>query len=101
MSGSPASATQTIQDVAAQRMALGYVGVVEIVRWILSHAELLHHAPGAQIRRDGHGDQFFEASHLERVADYFPSACGGQAARPILGRQAPANLHARSEMGLE
>jgi hypothetical protein len=39
------SVPQPIQNMAAQRVALGQPGIIEVVGWIASHTKLLHYAP--------------------------------------------------------
>ena len=72
--------------------------MIEVVRGIVSHAELLHDASGPQIIRYGERDNFIQCRRFEAVAQRRPSAFRSQALSPILGRQPPADFNARREV---
>ena len=48
---------QPVENVAAQRMALGKIGVIEVVGSVVRHADVFHHAPRAQVAGHGEGHE--------------------------------------------
>ena len=75
--------------------------MIEVVSRVVSHAELLHDAPGPHVGRDRERHQLFQPEHLERVTNNFPRALCGQSLALIVGGQSPPNLDAWSEVGME
>ena len=63
-------------------MAFGDSGVIEVFGGIAGHAELFHDATGAEIGRDGEGDNFVEREGGEGVMQESLCALCGVAAAP-------------------
>jgi hypothetical protein len=60
------------------------VGVFKIILSVVDHAHLLHHAPGAQVLRDGERDQAGERERLKSVLNDGARTLGGEATASIL-----------------
>lgn len=74
-----------VEDVAAERVAFREAGVVEVVGGVVGHGELFHDAAGAEICRDGEGDEACEVEGVEGVMENGAGAFGCQAAAPVVG----------------
>ena len=82
-------------------MAGRQVGVVEVAGRVVDHAQLLHHAAGAEILRDGEGDDFGKLESEEGVVDDGAGTFCGQSPAPIIKRQPPADFDGGHKGGLE
>lgn len=58
---------QAIQDMTAKGVPGGKQGMIEIVRWIMTHAEPLHKPLGGKIGHSGKGDDFREIQPVEAM----------------------------------
>src|SRR5690242_9289154 len=77
-------------------MSLRYARVVEVIRRIVRHSELLHHPPRPLVRYGR------KRNHRPlRAAENLASAFRRQAAPPMLIHDPPSDLHARSEVRFE
>ena len=76
---------EPIENVAAQRVTFGQDRVVEIVGRVVGHAELFHHAAGAQVVWNREGDQAIELERVEGMIDDGARAFGGEAVAPTFG----------------
>lgn len=92
-------AGDAVEDVAAKRVALGEVGVVEFA--VVVHANFFHDSAGREIGGDGEGNDFLQAEVLEAVVEDGACAFGGEALI-VMGRgETPADFHTRGEVGVE
>jgi len=82
-----------IEEMAAQRMALGQAGVVEVGGGIVNHADLLHHPARALILGNGKRDKAGEAKGLKGEVNHGARAFGGQASAPAVESETPANFN--------
>src|SRR5262245_41845058 len=82
-------------------MADGELRVIEVVGGGARHAEAFHHAARTGVGGDGHRDDLGEAELTEGEVEGGPGGLGGITAAPVGAGQAPADLYARREVGLE
>ena len=82
-------------------MAFGDAGMVEVFGGVGGHAELFHDAAGADVGRDGEGNDFTEHERGECVMHESLSAFCGVAVAPVLYSKAPADFDAGSEGGFK
>src|SRR5687767_9754345 len=75
--------------------------MVEILRWIVCHAEPLHDLAGPPIGRHGIGDDLVELQGVEAEGQRGAGALRCVTVTPVAGREAPADLHAGREVRLE
>lgn len=79
----------------------GKLWMVEIVGWIVNHADLLHDAARCVVLRHGERHDFTEAQPAECVARDGLGALGGEARAPMLSRKPPTYLDAGGKMRVE
>src|SRR5437763_9686842 len=65
------------------------------------HSEPLHHVPRARVRGHGEGDYLGEPEVPEGEIEARSGGLGGVTAAPARARQAPSDLGAGREVGLE
>ena len=53
----PIRTPEAIQDTVPQRMPFRQIRMLEILAWIMSHSNLLHHAPRSDVERTSVGNQ--------------------------------------------
>lgn len=82
-------------------MADGQERMIEIVRRIMCHSDLLHDPARWRILRDGEGHQLGNLQLFERVGGDSARAFCRQAAIPKLWSKTPADLNARREVRLK
>ena len=68
--------------------------MIEVVRRIARHAELLHHAPGSQVGGDRERDDLVQRQGFEAVLYRGASAFSGEALAPMSRRQSPGDFDA-------
>ena len=68
--------------------------MIEVVRRIARHTELLHHAPGSQVGGDRERDDLVQRQGFEAVPHHGASALGGESLPPMRGRQSPGDFDA-------
>ena len=56
-----------IEHVASHRMVIGQAELVEVVRLVTTHANLLHDAPRGRVAGDDERDDLGQAERSERV----------------------------------
>ena len=83
--------------MAAKSVTWWQGGVVEVVGWVVGHAELFHHAAGAQVAGNGESDEAVELELVEGVIDDGASAFGGKAAAPKISSETPADFYSGHE----
>lgn len=83
--------------MAAQSVTWRQVGVVEVVGGVIGHAELFHHAAGAQVFGNGEGDEAVELKGVEGLINDGARALSRQAAAPAIGGKTPADFDCRHE----
>lgn len=88
---------EAIEYVAAERMAFRQAWMVEIVIRVVGHAELFHHAAGAQVLRNCEGNDAVEAQFLKRVADHSARAFSRKSATPEIECEPPADFNCGHE----
>jgi len=74
-----------VEDVPAEGVTFREIGVVEVFGGVVGHAEFFHDAAGAEICRDGEGDEVGEIEVLEGVVEDGAGAFGGEALAPVVG----------------
>ena len=74
---------------------------IEVVPRVVTHADLLHHAPGSGVRWNGERHDLLQADGVEAERGSGASAFGSVAPAPLIKRQSPSNFDARSEMRIE
>ena len=87
--------------MAAQWVADGDFGVVEIFGGVVTHAEFFHDPAGALVSWNGEGDDLRERESCEGVIEKSLRAFCGEAPTPVLGGETPADFDAGSEVGLK
>ncbi len=81
-----------VEDVAAMGVGCGESGMVEVVGWVMGHAELFHNAAGAEVGGNGKGDDLFKSEISERVMKDSACAFSGEALAPVVEGEAPADF---------
>src|ERR1043165_8789527 len=82
-------------------MPLRNAGVIEIVGWVVRHAQFFHDPSGADVRQRGERNDFAESDLLESKRQRRAGALSPMPLVPKLEGQAPASLNAGCEMRLE
>src|SRR5437867_3266245 len=75
--------------------------MVEVVGRIVRHAKLFHYAAGAQVRRNGEGNDFFKPKNLKSIINHCTCAFGRQTLSPQLRRNSPPRFYTRCKSRLE
>src|SRR5215475_116098 len=75
--------------------------MIEVPIGVAQHAEPLHHRARAAILRHGEGDHLGQVERLERKSQALEAGLGREALAPAAPLEAPADLDARRERGLE
>ena len=74
-----------VEDVATEGVAFREIRVVEVFGGVVRHAELFHDAAGAEICRDGEGDEARELEGVEGVVEDGAGTFSGEALAPVAG----------------
>jgi len=82
-------------------VALGHAGMVKIVLGIAGHAQLLHHANGAEVLGRGEGDEFRQCKCVKGVIEDGQGAFSGEAVAPVVRIEAPADFDRRRKVRLK
>jgi len=75
--------------------------MLEIVNRIASHSKTFHDTSRSDVLRNGHGNDFAEASLIEGKGDARARGLCRIAPSPVLCRETPSHFDARREMCLE
>src|SRR3954454_20405531 len=75
--------------------------VVEVIAWVMCHAEPVHDGPRTDVRYRGHRDNLEEARALKAESHGFPGGLSGVALAPRMPGQPVADLECRREGRLE
>jgi len=82
-------------------MTVRQARVIEIIRRIVCHTDLLHHPPGTHIAGRRERNDLAQSQRLKPEPKGLSGAFGRQAAPPIFERDPPPNLDAGHEMRFE
>jgi hypothetical protein len=82
-------------------MAFRQTRMIEVIRGIVRHAKLFHHAARSLVYRDGERDDLVQTQYLKAVLQRYASAFGSQAPSPIRGRQSPPDFDAGRKVCVE
>jgi len=85
----------------AQGMVQGQARMIEVRAGIVNHAQIFHYAARAHILGNCERDEAVEAGGLKSKADDRAGCFRGQAAAPVVEREAPANFHRGHERRVE
>ena len=99
--GDPGVAGEPVEHVAAERMPLRKRGMVEVVRGIVGHAELLHDPARAQVGGRGEGDELGQIESAKGMANDGLRAFIGKSPAPVRRGKAPADFDAGRESCLK
>src|SRR5580704_17130976 len=91
----PGHRPDAVQHVAAQFVAGGYAGMVEIAVEIAPHAEPFHHAARGRVDRGGVGNDFPQSQPRETVIHRGARGFAGEAAAPERRSERPHRLDCR------
>src|SRR5437588_3606941 len=83
--------------MAAQRVSLRQVWMIEVVGRIVCHTELFHDPSRPPVAGNGKRNQIFKSQNSKRVPRYSPRTFSCQPLAPIFGRKAPSNFDAWGE----
>jgi hypothetical protein len=75
--------------------------MIEVAVRIVHHPEPLHHGSRAAVFRHREGNHLGQTQPLERESQALEAGFRGEAVAPARPLEAPADLHARREVGLE
>jgi len=75
--------------------------VIKIIRGIVRHPDLLHDATRLCVLDDRERDDLLELQHPEAIVERAAGGLRGISMAPVLMGNAPADLDARREVGLE
>ena len=79
----------------------GQARMIKVIGWIVPEAQLLHDAAGRAIAWYGEGHELLQPELSKSVPDHGTRAFRSQPLPPMGRRQAPADLHARREVGFK
>src|SRR4029079_10808309 len=88
----PFLAREAVEDMASKRMPGRQPGVVEVVRWVVVHAESIHDGTRACVGHGGEGDDLVEPERLDPDLERCPPGFGRETVPPGLPREPPADL---------
>jgi hypothetical protein len=84
--------------MTAQWMAFRQPWMIEIVRCVARHPQLLHDTPGSDVGGNRERHQFFQPVRVKCSPSDLPSALRRKPPAPVAGRESPSDLDARREM---
>jgi hypothetical protein len=91
----------SIQQVTTQGIALIEHGMVEVITWIVCHAQSLHDPARADILRHREGDDLAHCQMVATIVEDGARRFSGISVIPVLTRQSPADLDAGREVRLK
>jgi hypothetical protein len=92
---------QAVQYMPSKRVAHRNARVVEILRPIAAHTDLLHYTLRLRIGDCGERNKLIQAKHFKGMPHYRETSFGRKALAPDIRRQPPADFDAGSECRLK
>src|SRR5438445_8943654 len=92
---------QSVQNMPSKRMPFWQCRVIEVVLCGVSHADFLHHPPGAGVSRHRERDDFGQSQRRETKCHGRPRTLRRVTAVPVFRVKAPTNLDAWHEMSFK